>query len=222
VFGVVVESQRRNDKEKNYTWPAYVATFRHANRCDTELLVFCKDRSTAQRLGRPIVLNRSGGVIQPLTVTPADLSPVTDLEEARRRPELAVLTAPAHADTPNGKEVLQAYCEALNVLSHEDGKLYDDYARSLFSDAARRLLEEIVKIEEYQWQSDFALEHQSIGRTEGRAEGEAKAVLLVLQARKVCVSQEARERIMSCTDLEQLERWLERAATVGTLDELFA
>jgi predicted transposase YdaD len=87
-----------------------------------------------------------------------------------------------------------------------------------------------VKIEEYQWQSDFALEHQSIGRTEGRtegraegrAEGEAKAVLLVLQARKVCVSQEARERITGCTDLEQLERWLERAATVDTLDELFA
>jgi hypothetical protein len=226
VFGVVVESQLRDDPAKNYSWPAYLTTFRHHNKCDTELLVICPDRATAQQLAEPIVLNPSGAVVYPLTVAPADLPPVTSLDEARQRPELTVLTAPVNADGPRCEEVVHAYCEALEVLDRADGVLYHDYAKSLFSDAARRLMEEIVKIEGYQWQSDFAIEHQSIGRAEGRAEGEAlgeaKALLLVLRGRKVCVSDQARERIMGCTDLDKLERWLERAATVDTVDELFA
>jgi hypothetical protein len=71
-----------------------------------------------------------------------------------------------------------------------------------------------VKLENYEWQSDFAREHE--------AKGEAKMLLRVLQAHKICVSAEARERIMSCTDPEQLERWAERVATIKTVDELFA
>lgn len=55
----------------------------------------------------------------------------------------------------------------------------------------------------------------------GVAKGEIKALLLMLESRKVCVSKEARERITRCTDLEQLERWLSRAGTVTSTDELF-
>ncbi|WP_344590155.1 hypothetical protein [Actinomadura vinacea] len=216
VFGVVVESQRRTDDEKEYSWPAYLATFRHQHKCDAELLVLCPDETTAQRLGKPIVLSPSRSVVYPVTVSPKALPPVTDAQEARRRPELAVLTAPAHADSPDGKDVLRGYCEALEALDRETGKLYHDYARSLFSDVARKLLEEIM-LDDYQWQSDFAIKH----RSEGRAEGEARALLMFLRARKICVSDETREQITGCTDLDRLELWLKRAATINTTDELF-
>ncbi|MFD0855208.1 hypothetical protein ACFQ07_23415 [Actinomadura adrarensis] len=82
-----------------------------------------------------------------------------------------------------------------------------------------------MKLDDYQWQSDFAIQHQAQGRAEGRVEGRAeeaaKALLIVLRGRKVCVSGEARERITGCQDVARLESWLERAGTVNTIDELF-
>jgi hypothetical protein len=43
-----------------------------------------------------------------------------------------------------------------------------------------------------------------------------------LKARNVEVPDFLRERISTCTDLEQLETWIGRAATAATIDELFA
>jgi len=58
-------------------------------------------------------------------------------------------------------------------------------------------------------------------RTEGRAEGEAAAVLTVLRCRDIEVP-EARERqIRACTDLAQLELWLRRALEATRIDDLF-
>lgn len=77
----------------------------------------------------------------------------------------------------------------------------------------------------YQFQSEFALSHIARGRAEGeargRAEGEARAVLVSLAAHGVEVPDEARERITSCTDLDQLDTWIRRAATAGSIDDLF-
>ncbi|MFD0856106.1 hypothetical protein ACFQ07_27960 [Actinomadura adrarensis] len=109
---------------------------------------------------------------------------------------------------------MSAFCAAVSVLDPENGQLYNDYARSLFSDAARKLLEETVKLENYEWQSDFAREHIAVG--------EAKMLLRWLRMSKICVSAEARERIMNCTDPEQLERWADRVPAISTVDELFA
>jgi hypothetical protein len=78
-------------------------------------------------------------------------------------------------------------------------------------------LEDLLQSGRYEYQSDFALRYIS----EGEAKGEAKAVLRVLAARGVPLSDEMRERIMTCTDLDQLELWIEQAATATAADELF-
>jgi len=229
VLGIITEQQQQPDPRKQFSWPAYVATFRHRLQCDVALLVLCINKAAAEKFRTPIRLGPPGSVVYPVAVCPADLPPVTDPEEARRYPELAVLTTPAHADTRQGEEVLRAYCEALEVLDRENGKLYHDYAKSQLSSAAQKLLEEIVKIDEYQWQSDFALEHQAIGRAEGRAEGRtegeveeaAKALRLILKTRNIAISETARQRINNCNDLKQLEHWMTRAITIDQIDELF-
>ncbi len=59
------------------------------------------------------------------------------------------------------------------------------------------------------------------GRDEGRAEGRAEAVLTVLRARALSVAAEHEERIRACSSNEQLDRWLQRAATASSLDEIF-
>lgn len=217
VFGVVVESQTGSDKKKLLTWPTYVSNFRDRYACPTALLVFCPNERIAQKWAVPIELGPPGSRIVPLTVSPERLPPVTDAAEAQRMPELAVLATPVHADSPQGKDVIKALCAALDVLDRDTGKLYHDYVASRLSEGARKLLEEMMKLEEYEWQSDFAIQHQA----KGRAEGEAHAILVVLQSRGIHVSDDARERITGCTDKEQLERWLKRTAKVQSADELF-
>ena len=63
------------------------------------------------------------------------------------------------------------------------------------------------------------------GKAEGKAEGEAHgrvvALLEVLAARRIDVPEEVRERIATCTDLDQLAIWIRRSVSANTVKELF-
>ena len=63
-------------------------------------------------------------------------------------------------------------------------------------------------------------DYRAEGRAEGRAETQANAVLTVLRARRIAVSDAARQRILAEKDLQRLERWLERAAVVNSIGEV--
>jgi hypothetical protein len=75
--------------------------------------------------------------------------------------------------------------------------------------------------QKYEYQSDFARRYFGQGKAEGKAEGEAKAVLAVLATRGIEVPDDARARITSCTDLDQLETWVRRAVTAHCVHDLF-
>ena len=53
------------------------------------------------------------------------------------------------------------------------------------------------------------------------AKGEAKALLAVLEARGLRISDEVRGRVLACTDAAKLEAWIHKAVTVASVDELF-
>ncbi|WP_237519347.1 hypothetical protein [Streptomyces sp. HUCO-GS316] len=59
-------------------------------------------------------------------------------------------------------------------------------------------------------------------RIQGQAEGRAEDILRVLDLRGVEVPEAARERITSCTDLDTLGTWFDRAVTAADTQELFA
>jgi hypothetical protein len=65
-------------------------------------------------------------------------------------------------------------------------------------------------------------EGRTEGRTEGRADEAARAVLTVLRARGVAVPDDARERILAESDVECLERWLEKAVVAESVTEVLA
>lgn len=73
----------------------------------------------------------------------------------------------------------------------------------------------------YEYRSDFARRYVGQGRAEGNAEGEARALLAVLDARGISVPEDARTRITSCTDLDQLDTWVRRAVTADSVQDLF-
>lgn len=57
-------------------------------------------------------------------------------------------------------------------------------------------------------------------RAEGRAEGHAGALLTVLGARGIAVSDAARGRILAENDPDQLKRWLQKAVVATTIDDV--
>lgn len=59
-------------------------------------------------------------------------------------------------------------------------------------------------------------------RDEGKALGVAEGVLTLLDSRGVEVGDEERRRILASRDLQLLRRWLVRAASAGSVGEIFA
>jgi hypothetical protein len=59
------------------------------------------------------------------------------------------------------------------------------------------------------------------GQAEGQAAGEAALILRLLEKRGVLVSEGVRERVTSCTDLDTLTLWFDRALTVTVAEDLF-
>ena len=55
----------------------------------------------------------------------------------------------------------------------------------------------------------------------GRVSAKAAAVIAVLEARGLTVSDAQRQRIVATTDLELLDRWVPRAVTVSAVEDLF-
>ncbi|WP_437278161.1 hypothetical protein WME90_44225 [Sorangium sp. So ce375] len=74
----------------------------------------------------------------------------------------------------------------------------------------------------YQFQSEFALSHIAKGREEGFREGKAQDVLACLEARGLEVPVEVRERVLASNDLDELDRWIRRAAIISDARELLA
>lgn len=78
----------------------------------------------------------------------------------------------------------------------------------------------------YVYTSPFAVKHIQLGRDEGiklgRDEGVKLALLTVSSARSIDVPEATRECILAEKDIAHLERWLERAATASSIDDVFA
>jgi hypothetical protein len=72
------------------------------------------------------------------------------------------------------------------------------------------------------WQQKFRDEGKAEGKAEGCAEGEARALLAVLSARGLTVTEHQVAQIRSCSDLERLERWLRRAVSASCTEEVLS
>jgi hypothetical protein len=54
----------------------------------------------------------------------------------------------------------------------------------------------------------------------GRAQGEAQAILTLLDGRGVAVPDDVRDQVLECTDTSLLDIWLRRAITATTVDDV--
>ncbi|MEW9533016.1 hypothetical protein [Microbispora sp. NPDC049125] len=224
LMALIVEVQQRRDAHKRFSWPVYVTVLRARLKCPTALIVICPDRSVADWSEHTITLG-PGGALTPIAVPPGRIPLITDREQARACPELAVLSAIAHGDETETGPVLEAMLAGLETLDRDQATLYLSYVFTVLPSVARKHLEEIVTATSRDYESlagQYLSHWVDKGRAQGRAEGEAEAILEVLEARGIEISPDTRDRVKRCEDLALLKSWVRRAATVASADEMFA
>jgi hypothetical protein len=212
---IIVEVQLAIDPRKRLTWPTYVTVSRAIHGCPAGLLIVAPEPAVAGWCAEPIETGVPGFVLRPPVLRRSAVPVVTDLREAALRPELGVLSAMAHGETEQGATIATAVLPAIRGLDDDRARLYYDLVYNSLHEAARRALEAMMK--GYEYQSDFAKKYVAQGRTEGHAEGTARALLTVLRVRGIAVPDAVRERILAQKDPERLERWLEKAAVAASV-----
>jgi hypothetical protein len=70
-----------------------------------------------------------------------------------------------------------------------------------------------------EWAAGYA---RGLAKIEGKVILYGKGILYVLEVRGIPVSDDVRERIISCTDLARMDAWMERSRTVQRAEDLFA
>lgn len=228
VLGIVIEVQLSRERRKRYSWPVYVAGLRARLECPCCLLVITPSTRVARWAAKPIPLGPASQ-LQPLVIAPKGVPVVTDVERAKQDPELAVLSAMAHGhgDVQTAVRIALTAAAATMALDEDRRVLYCDLIEAALGQAARKAFAMLP--ESYKFQSPTFKKGMREGKLEGKLEGKAEgqramaaaAVFDVLEARKLAIGEPARERVSACKDLEQLRRWLRRAAVVTSAEQLF-
>jgi hypothetical protein len=188
-----------------YSWPVYVATARRVSKLPAALVIMlCPDPTEAAKCRQLIRARYSGFGLAPIVIDSSDATGRDGVGD----PYLTVFAASMGGidmESEDGaRQVLEAITSA--EVSDADRLLMTTIALRLSSDAARQILEAMTTMGEYQktlaeriYDEGFA---EALARA--KAQGKIKAVLRILEVRRLAPSREQREQIMSCTDVAQL------------------
>ena len=219
VFAVIVEVQLSTDEDKRFAWPAYVANLRARLRCPVCLLVVTVSDAMARWSAKPIAMGGTN-TFQPFVLGPSSVPEITDADQARENPELAVLSAMAHgrrADSQKSAQIAAAAQMASVELEEDRSKLYFDLIMNALSEAARQVLGS-MDLATYEYQSDFARHYVAQGEARGEIRGRATLIVRLLTAKFGALSEETRNQILSLSSVE-LEVVGERLLGACTLEE---
>jgi hypothetical protein len=224
-LAVVIEVQLGVKDDKLRTWPVYLATVRSRRCCRTCVLVIAPDPAVAAWAAAPIDLGPGNEAFRVLVLGPAQVPVVTEEEQAREAPELALLSALVHGnDEGVGEKVLAAAFTGLGAFDTKAAEVYLYIVWKFLRGPMRAALEEMVREAEAKGEltwPPFMQRLRDEGEARGEARGKADGILTILSVRGLAVSEEVRERVLACRDLEQLDAWLRKAATATTLPEVF-
>ncbi|MFF2328290.1 MULTISPECIES: hypothetical protein [unclassified Streptomyces] len=223
---LAIEAQGKKDPEKPVSWMYYLSYLQAKYKLPPMLLVVCQDRATAEWAAHPFTAGHPRSpvlTLHPLVAGPHNMPVITDVAEARKDLALATLAAITHAGDPDIDAILKTLSTALrDVPETIADPIVELTAQGLGNRPAAQQWRNLVAVDLSFYKSPLSEEIRDEGRAEGRAEGIARGILLLLAQVGVEVSDEARERITGCTDLDVLSRWLLRAPTAVSVEDVFA
>ncbi|WP_327384662.1 hypothetical protein [Streptomyces sp. NBC_01207] len=218
---LAIEAQGKKDLAKPASWAYYTAYLWTKYRLPTALLVVCQDRATAEWAGRPVTSGPRSMptlTLRPVVVGPHNMPVITDPAEARADLALATLSAITHAGDPDIGAILKALSSALrDVPENVADPMIEFTAQGLGNRPANELWRTLVAVDLSFYRSYISEEI----RDEGRAQGRAEDLLIVLEQRGLDVPDGVRERITGCVDPDTLRRWLTRAVTAPAAEDIF-
>ncbi|MFE5841444.1 hypothetical protein ACFQ7N_07305 [Streptomyces niveus] len=218
---LAVEAQGKKDPDKPASWTYYLSYLYAKYKTPPVLLVVCQDRATAEWAARPVHIGPkqwASLTLRPLVAGPHNMPLITNAADARKDLALATLSAITHADDPDIGAILKSLSAALREAPESlAGPLVELTAQGLGKRPAAEQWRNLVAVDLSFYTSPLSEEI----RDEGRAQQAARMLLLALERRGVAVSDEARERITSCDDVDLLEQWHGRAITAASTEEIF-
>jgi hypothetical protein len=218
---LAVEAQGKKDTDKPASWTYYLSYLYAKYRTPPVLLVVCQDRATAEWAARPVHIGPrqwASLTLRPLVAGPHNMPLITNAADARKDLALATLSAITHADDPDIGAILKSLSAALREAPESlAGPLVELTAQCLGKRPAAEQWRNLVAVDLSFYTSPLSEEI----RDEGRAAGRAEDILLALQQRDIPVSDEARERITTCTDLDVLRDWFLRSLTASSAEDVF-
>ena len=245
---LVVECQLTPDEDKFFVWFEYLATMRAKHECGARLLVLSPMDAVLiwahglfddEPWARPPLIGRE------------HVPRIDDHGRALREIQLAVLSAAFHGPHEGGHEVVSAVATALRSLPRHRRERYimllrDALPEELMREIDKVTFEEAQAIAE-EWirtRASYQIamrkgreEGLAAGRQEGlekgwqegleegrllgELEGNRKALALVFELRGLQPSAAEQATIDSCTDIDTLARWCERAKTATAVADIF-
>ncbi|MBI2566998.1 MAG: hypothetical protein HYV63_08220 [Candidatus Schekmanbacteria bacterium] len=194
-------------------------------------MVLAPDDAVARWASRPIRTGHPGFDLVPMVLARAAVPWLVDPKQARQNPELAMISAIAHGGEDNGLAVALPALQAAAELEPDRALAYTDLIWQHLGEAARKVLENMLDLKEYQpqselyhkyirrWLEEGKAEGVTEGVAEGRAAGKAEDVLAVFEVRGLAVTDQQRELIVSCRDPGRLDCWLRRAISARSVED---
>ena len=233
VFAIVFEVQRDVKLRKQYTWPVYVAVARAERECPVVVLVLAIDAEVAAWASEKIDLGVGRGVIAPFVLGPTTVPVVTDPALAAKEVELAILSAMAHGNGPEGLTAVQTALVALGQLDREHAAVYFQIIWDALREPMQRALEALVMERQTEGKTSFPPFAQKIfergireGKLDGIREGELKgkrdALLRLVTRAGIALSDDDRARIENCADATTLDRWVDNVLGAKTARDVLS
>ncbi|RKT06183.1 hypothetical protein BX286_4221 [Streptomyces sp. 3211.6] len=224
-FLLAIEAQGRRDPDKAVSWAYYLSYLKANYACPALLLVICQDDGTARWAAGPFPLGAQGWnalTLHPLVLGPGNVPVITDVEDAARDLPLATFSAMTHGRGRSAPAILKALAEALGSADPESVAYYSELLEiGLGNTPARETWRDLMPRTYFPGRGTLIEETYLEGEAQGRVEERAQLVLRVLDNRGVAVTQEVRERIAACGDLDTLGRWIDLAFAVSDAEGLF-
>jgi hypothetical protein len=147
---------------------------------------------------------------------------------AEQEVELAILSAMAHGNGPDGLAVLQATVGALARLDREHAGVYLHIIWNALADAMQKALEALAMEVQLEGKATFPPFAQKLidrgfrdGLRDGKLEG-LREVLVRLAARAgITLTEGDRARIEACEDAATLDQWVENVLGAKRAADVF-
>lgn len=181
--------------------------------------MFAVDEDVAAWCAQPIDLGQPNSPFRALVRGAWAVPKVTDAAEAVAHPFRAVLSSIAHGHDDDAEAVGRAAMAGVADMPEDERTVWQTAILAALNHAARIALEASMDVSKFPPENTWVYKK---GEKVGTARGKAESVLLVLAARNLPIPDEARQQILTTTDLLRLDEWLRRAMTAASVDELLA